>query len=162
MTPYCISMIAGYSQTGELEPIVERDVGAFHPRVLDAGSDITIVGPGYSTLLSRRARDVLAQHGVSAEVVDLRVLNPFEPDAVLESVQKTRRLLVVDGGWRTCGMSAEVIASCVESLSCGTFFCLPGPTTLPDAPAPTSRALEKIYYPDVDSIVARCLRLLSG
>ncbi len=150
-----------YSQTGELAPIVEHDIRAFRPRVLESGSDITIVGCGYSTLLSVRARNVLAQHGVSAEVVDLRVVNPFEPDVVLESVRKTRRLLVVDGGWRTCGMSAEVIASCVEGLSCGTFLSSPARLTLPDAPAPTSRVLEKIYYPDVESVVAKTLQVLS-
>jgi pyruvate dehydrogenase E1 component beta subunit len=94
--------------------------------------------------------------------VDLRVLNPFDSRAVVESVRKTRRLLVIDGGWRSCGMSAEVIASCAESLPPGTLAAAPVRVTLPDAPAPTSRALERFYYPDVDLVVARSRQLVSG
>ena len=150
-----------YSQTAELQPIVEKSLSEFAPQVLSQGTDLTIVGSGYATLLALQARDVLAQVGISAEVVDLRVLNPFKPKAVVESVRKTRRLLVVDGSWRTCGMSAEVIASCVESLPSGTLVAAPIRVTLPDAPAPTSRVLEKAYYPDVDLVVARSRQVLS-
>jgi len=89
---------------------------------------------------------------VSAEVVDLRVLNPFDPTPVVESVRKTGRMLAVDGSWRTCGMSAEIIASVVEHLAPGELRAAPRRITLPDAPAPSSRVLEKIYYPDVDQV----------
>lgn len=150
-----------YSQTAELEPIVERQLSTFAPRVVAEGTDLTIVGSGYATVLATQARDVLAKKGVSAEVVDLRVLNPFDPHVVVESVRKTRRLLVVDGGWRTCGMSAEVIASCVERLPQGALAAAPVRVTLPDAPAPTSRVLEKIYYPDAELVSSRALQIVS-
>lgn len=150
-----------YSQTADLGPVVERQISSYRPKVISPGTDVTIVGSGYSTLLASQARDSLAQRGVSAEVVDLRAVNPFEPAAILESVSRTRRLLVVDGGWRTCGMSAEVIASCAEGLAPGALLAAPVRLTLPQAPAPTSSALEKMYYPDVESVVAASLRLLS-
>ena len=150
-----------YSQTADLDPIRERDLAGFGPEVVADGSDITIVGCGYSTLLAKNAKQQLAASGVSAEVVDLRVLNPFDPSTVLQSVRKTRRLLVVDGSWRTCGMSSEVIACCAESLEPGVLRSPPARITLPDAPAPTSRALERIYYPDVDAVVAKVLHLVS-
>lgn len=150
-----------YSQTAELAPIVERGLTTFAPRVIGEGTDLTIVGSGYATLLALQARDALASNGVSAEVVDLRVLNPFDPTVIVESVRKTRRLLVVDGGWRSCGMSAEVIASCAESMPPGTLLAAPERVTLPDAPAPTSKALEETYYPDVDLVVARSQHVVS-
>jgi pyruvate/2-oxoglutarate/acetoin dehydrogenase E1 component len=142
-----------YSQTDDLGPVMELNLREQGPRRLRAGSDITIVGSSYSTLLANQAASVLARDGVDAEVIDLRVLNPFDPTVVVDSVRKTGRLLVVDGSWRTCGMSAEVIASTFENLSPAEWKSAPVRITLPDAPAPTSRVLEKIYYPDVDRVV---------
>jgi pyruvate dehydrogenase E1 component beta subunit len=68
-------------------------------------------------------------------------------------VKKTGRLLVIDGGWKNCGIAGEVIASVVEKLSLVDLKSSPQRVTLPDAPAPTSRELEKIYYPDLDKII---------
>ncbi len=150
-----------YSQTDDLPDVEEIDLRTVGPRCLAAGTDLSIVASGYSTLLAMNARHQLAAQGVSVEVVDLRVLNPFDPTAVVESVRKTGRVLVVDGGWRTCGMSAEVIASVVERLSPGELRAAPRRITLPDAPAPTSRVLEKIYYPDSDQVVLAAQALLS-
>lgn len=150
-----------YSQTDDLPDVEELDLRSVGPRCLAVGEDISIVSCGYSTLLALKARDQLASQGISAEVVDLRVLNPFDPTAVVESVRKTGRLLVVDGGWRTCGMSSEVLASVVERLSPRELRSPPRRITLPDAPAPTSRVLEKIYYPDIDQVVGAARASLS-
>jgi pyruvate/2-oxoglutarate/acetoin dehydrogenase E1 component len=150
-----------YSQTDDLPDVAELDLRSVGPRCLASGDDISIVACGYSTLLALKARDQLASQGISAEVVDLRVLNPFDPTAVVESVRKTGRLLVVDGGWRTCGMSSEVVASVMERLSSGELRSPPRRITLPDAPAPTSRVLEKIYYPDIDQVVGAARASLS-
>ena len=150
-----------YAQTDDLPDVEEIDLRTIGPRCLAVGTDLSIVATGYSTLLAMKARDQLAAHGVSAEVVDLRVLNPFDPTLVVESVRKTRRLLVVDGGWRTCGMSSEVVASVVEQLAPNDLKASPIRITLPDAPAPTSRVLEKIYYPDADRVVAAALAILT-
>ena len=150
-----------YSQTDDLPEVKEIDLRSVGPQCIAVGVDISLVACGYSTLLALQARDQLASHGISAEVVDLRVLNPFDPTAVVESVRKTGRLLVVDGGWRTCGMSAEVIAAVAERLTPGELRAAPRRITLPDAPAPTSRVLEKIYYPDVDQVVLAGRALLA-
>jgi len=150
-----------YSQTDDLPEVREIDLRAVGPRCLAVGTDLSIVASGYSTLLALKARDELAAQGVSAEVVDLRVLNPFDPTLVVESVRKTGRMLALDGSWRTCGMSAEVIASVVEHLAPGELRAAPRRITLPDAPAPTSRILEKIYYPDVDQVVLAAQALMA-
>lgn len=150
-----------YDQTDVLEPIVELDLAQEGPRVLADGMDITIVGSSFSTHLARQARTELAASGHSAEVIDLRVLNPFRPRVILESVKKTGRLLVVDGGWRTCGMSAEVLASVAEELPPQALRRAPLRVTITDAPAPTSRNLEALYYPDVSRVVSAALSLLN-
>jgi pyruvate dehydrogenase E1 component beta subunit len=87
-----------YSQTDELREIQELDLRSVGPQCLYAGTDISIVASGYSTLLALEAKNKLTTQGVSAEVIDLRVLNPFDPTAIVESVRKTGRLLALDGG----------------------------------------------------------------
>lgn len=150
-----------YAQTDDLEPIVEFDLTEEGPRCLAAGTDVTIVGSSYSTLLAMQARTLLSERGISAEVIDLRILNPFNPDVIVNSVKKTGRLLVVDGGWRTCGMAGEVISSVVETLPLGILKAAPQRITLPDAPAPTSRVLETAYYTTAEQIVSAILKLLA-
>ncbi|HYB95507.1 MAG TPA: transketolase C-terminal domain-containing protein [Vicinamibacterales bacterium] len=150
-----------YEEEAELPPLRELDLRAQRPAVLESGSDITIAAAGFSTALALRAHRLLREQGVAAEVIDLRVLNPFVPDPIVASVQKTRRLLVVDSGTRTAGFAAEVIAAVLERLDPSRLVVAPARVTLPDAPAPTSRVLEKIYYPSPEDVTREALRLLS-
>lgn len=142
-----------YEQIDDLPPVVELDLRKEGPKCLIEGKDLTIVGSGYSSLLAMQARDLLDKSGLSAEVIDLRVLNPFVPDIILKSVRKTGRLLVVDGAWRNCGFAGEVIASVVEQINLSDFKARPKRITLPESPAPTSHILEKIYYPNANQIL---------
>ena len=111
-------------------------------------------------MLALQAQKQLLGEGVSVEVVDLRVLNPLNVDSIIESVKKTGRLLVLDGGWRNCGLAGEVIAAVLERLPLGVLKTLPRRITLPDAPAPTSRVLEKIYYPGAADVLAATKAML--
>jgi len=61
--------------------------------------------------------------------------------------------LAVDGSWRTCGLAGELIALCAEALLLSDWKAIPRRLTLPEAPAPTSRPLEQVYYPTVTSVV---------
>lgn len=144
-----------YEQHDKLGPVMELDLKHVRPRRIAEGSDVTIAGCGYSTQLAMSARRKLEERGVSAEVVDLRVLNPFIPEALIASVSKTRRLVVVDGGWKTAGIAGEAIASVVEALPPQHLLSRPVRVTLPDAPAPTARNLEQVYYPTVDLVVSK-------
>lgn len=150
-----------YEQEDELKPIQEIPLTEFGPQVLTQGDDITLVGSGFSTLLAQQTADQLQTHGYSAEVIDLRILNPFNPRLVVESVNKTGRLLVIDGSWKTCGFSAEVIAAVSEQCPPRVMRSNPARITLPDAPAPTSKKLQDIYYPQTCNIVTKALALLS-
>ena len=102
----------------------------------------------------------LQLQGVFAEVIDLRILNPFSPESIVASVSKTGRLLVLDGGWSPCGMAGEVIASVIERVSPATLKKSPIRVTLPFSPAPTSRVLEKAYYPTGEMILSQVLKLM--
>ena len=148
-----------YESSDLIGPTRELDLAKEGPKVVKIGSDLTIVGSSYSTFLAKQAAKILIKRGVSVEVVDLRVLNPFKSDVIIESVNKTGRLLVVDGGWRHCGFAAEVISTVMESIDFKLLKSSPSRITLPDAPAPTARKLEEIYYPSTDKIVQLALSL---
>ena len=134
-------------------PVVELKLEEEGPRVLRDGGDVTLVGSGYATWLCLQAAERLAADGIGAEVVDLRVLNPFEPGAVIRSVRHTGRLVAVDDGWQTCGMAGEIVAAVAEAVEPTCLKSRPARITLPDAPAPTSRPLEAAYYPTVEDVV---------
>jgi acetoin:2,6-dichlorophenolindophenol oxidoreductase subunit beta len=143
-----------YEDREAATPVRELDLRTEYPVCRRVGSDLTLVGAGYSTRLALEAAERLAVGGLSCDVWDLRVLNPLHVEGVIESVARTGRLCVIDGGWRTCGLAGEVIARATESLSPAKWRASPLRITLPDAPAPTSRVLERLYYPDVAAIVA--------
>lgn len=151
-----------YGQEDELDDVEEKNLAVQGPQVTQAGSDISIVASGYASLLAREAAKKLASTDISVEVIDVRVLNPFDSSLIVQSVEKTGRLLVVDSGWLTCGFSAEVIARVSERLSVDVFKKPPVRLALPDAPAPTSRVLEKAYYTTVNDVVDASRRLISN
>jgi pyruvate dehydrogenase E1 component beta subunit len=150
-----------YDLEDELPPVVELDLCKERPRKLRNGIDLTVVASGYSTRISMDAAEELAREGISVEVIDLRILNPFHPEELVKSVVKTGRLIVVDGGWSPCGMASEVIASVAEHISPIMIKASPVRITLPFAPAPTARNLESVYYPNAASIVKEAKRLCS-
>jgi pyruvate dehydrogenase E1 component beta subunit len=144
-----------YGQTADLGEVPELDLRMVGPQRLMEGSDITLVAASFSTRLCLDAAQQLATRGVHAEVIDLRVINPLDCSLVMDSVQRTGRLLAVDGGWSTCGLAGEVIARAAEALPCQVWRAPPSRITLPDAPAPSAGHLEAVYYPSVDQVVRR-------
>ena len=139
-----------YEQEEEAKPIRIYSLSKEAPKRIHEGTDVTLVGSGYTSLLCKNACEKL-KNTISCDVFDLRILNPMNLQPVFESVKKTGRLLVVDGGWSSCGVASEVIARVVEHLRDVTVLkCAPRRITLKNAPAPTSRYLEQIYYPNVE------------
>jgi pyruvate dehydrogenase E1 component beta subunit len=117
------------------------------------GSDLTIVTYGGSLPKVLEAAEVLAGDGVSAEVVDLRVLRPLDFGAVLGSVRRTHRALIVDEAWRTLSIAGEISARIAEEA----LYELDAPVQRvcsQEVPIPYARQLELAALPDVDGIVA--------
>lgn len=151
-----------YDDRDTLAPPGPVDLKTIRPQVLRAGLDVTLVGAGWTTKLALEAADQLATAGVSAEVVDLRQINPIDHDPVVKSVRKTGRLVAIDGGWSNCGLAAEIVAGATERLQPSDWRTAPRRVTLADAPAPTSRVLEKIYYPSTEKVVVTVQSMIDG
>jgi pyruvate dehydrogenase E1 component beta subunit len=135
------------------------DLASIEPELRREGTDVSLVACGYSVVQALEAASELSDAGISAEVVDLRVLNPMKWDTVVRSVKKTGRLVAIDGGWSSCGVAAEVLAAVVERLHTGELRAAPARVTLTDTPAPTSGPLEKVYYTSVAEITATVRRV---
>ena len=117
------------------------------------GTRATIVAYGASVPKALAAADQLAAEGINAEVVDLRVLRPLDMDTVLASVRKTRRAVIVDEGWRSGSLSAEVVARIMEQV----FYDLDAPVARvcrEEVPIPYPRHLEEAALPQPGKIVA--------
>lgn len=116
-------------------------------RICTAGRDITIVGISNMLVECLRARDLLADVGIDAEVIDPISLTPLDIDTIAESARRTDRLLVVDNAWTSCGASAEIVAAVVERASNGKPLQVRrmgyAPTTCPTTPT-----LEQAFYAD--------------
>ena len=140
-------------QEDDLPPVVELDLTSQRPVISILGNDITIVASGHASLLAREAAQILESENISAEVIDIRILNPLHPEIIIESVKKTKILLVVDSGWLSAGFSAEIVSRVVERLPVDCLCKPPVRVALPDAPAPTSRVLEKAYYTSLTNVV---------
>ncbi|MFA5339986.1 MAG: transketolase C-terminal domain-containing protein [Candidatus Omnitrophota bacterium] len=121
-------------------------------RIIEKGKDVTIISSSYMVLEAMRAGKILKKYGIGAEVLDLRSIRPLDEESIIRSVKKTGRLVVVDGAWRSFGISAEVIALVAEK-GCGMLKSAPRRITFPDTPTPTSPALAKYYYPRAIDIV---------
>ncbi len=124
------------------------------------GKDVTVVATSYMVYEAIKASESLENEGIGAEVIDLRSLKPLDENLLFNSVRKTGRLVVVDGGWKTCGVAAEISARVAEN---DAFKSLKAPiirVTLPDTPAPASSVLEKIYYPRAEKIMTAVREVL--
>lgn len=121
--------------------------------IRQAGSDVSLITYGGSLGKALDATGKLADKGISAEVVDLRTLRPLDADTVLESVIRTRRAVVIDEGWRSGSLSAEISARIME----GAFYELDAPVARvcsAEVPVPYPRHLEDSALPRVPDIVA--------
>jgi len=123
------------------------------------GKDISVIATSFLVGESLKAAAELDRYKIDVEVVDLRTVKPLDVDMILKSVEKTGRAVVVDSGWKTCGLAAEVLAIIAEN----NIRILKSPIrriTLPDIPAPASRTLEKSYFLGPSNIVDAVLKLV--
>lgn len=148
-----------YEQEDDLEPIVEFDLKNQIPKIISEGKDVTILGSGHASFLARNAIEELKNRNIYPEIIDIRVLNPLYIKDILQSVKKTRKLVVVDSGFLSSGFSAELVSKVVENLDTNCLTSPPIRIALPDAPAPTASILEKKYYITNKDIVTKVSEL---
>ena len=135
------------------------DVNLNKANLENKGSDITIVSSSYLLQCSARAVDKLKTQKINADLIDLRSIKPIDYKTISNSVKKTKRLIVVDGGWSVGGISSEIISYIatqdIDLLSA------PKKISLPDLPAPAASSLEKLYYPDSNKIYQTVIEIFS-
>ncbi len=151
-----------YSQKAIIGPAKVLSLADQGPRVLREGCDISLVAASFSVLQCIQAAEKLQALGVSAEVLDLRVISPLQSKPILDSVARTGRLLAVDGGWSTCGLASEIVALAAEGLAPNGWRAAPQRLALTDAPAPSSAPLEANYYLRVDELVNKALAMIGN
>jgi len=146
-----------YNLEGELAD----DAGAVpidRAAVRREGKDASVITYGGSLPKALEAARLLAERGVDVEVLDLRTLRPLDQEAITRTVKKTRRAVVVDEGWRTGGLSGEIMARVME----GAFYDLDAPIARvcsEEVPMPYPKHLEDAALPQPDKIVRAVLEV---
>lgn len=147
-----------YGHTGEVpEAVKPGPIG--RGAILRAGTDISIIAWSVMVGEALLAAEELTQTGISAEVVDLRSIKPWDRELAVASVRRTRRAVVAEAAWATGGFAAEV-ASSIAADAHGQLAAAIQRVALPDCPAPSARTLETAYYPKASTIVAAAHRAL--
>lgn len=124
------------------------------------GADVTLIGTGYTTLVCCEAAAQLAEQGYSAEVVDLLSISPLDEETILESVMKTRKVVIVDEDYPRCSIASDLSALVAEEA----FDYLDAPpkrVTAPHTPVPYSQPLEALYLPNRERVVSAALSVLA-
>lgn len=141
-----------YNMQGSLDyGVTEVDITRAATRRV--GRDVTLVTYGGSLFKTLTAADELEEEGISAEVIDLRVLRPLDTETIVSSVARTRRVVIVDEGWKSGSLSAEIAARIVEDA----FFELDAPirrVCAREVPIPYPAHLEQAALPQAEGIVA--------
>jgi pyruvate/2-oxoglutarate/acetoin dehydrogenase E1 component len=120
---------------------------------------VSLITYGGSLGKTLEAADQLAVDGIEAEVIDLRSLRPLDTETILASVAKTHRAVIVDEGWRMCGIAAEVSAQIME----GAFYSLDAPVARvcgAEVPMPYAKHMEDAALPQPPAIAGAVRELI--
>jgi pyruvate dehydrogenase E1 component beta subunit len=149
-----------YNAEGELDPKVNA-VDLEHARLRRPGRDLTLVTYGNSLPKCLQAAERLAADGIEAEVIDLRMLRPLDMATVLESLRRTRRIVIVDEGWKSGSISAEIAARVAEEA----LYELDAPVgrvCSRELPVPYAAHMEELALPSVGRIVDAVRAIVPG
>ena len=141
-----------YGQSFEVPTDPDLTIPIGKANIVSSGTDVTIVTFSIMVGKALEAASQLAEEGVDAEVIDLRTIRPLDEEAIIESVAKTNRIIVVEEGWPTCGIGSEVAALMMEKA----FDFLDAPLLRvcgEDVPMPYAANLETLALPQVADIV---------
>ena len=124
------------------------------PRKIIEGKDLTIISSGYSTKLAKKAIEEISNvfPNKTVELIDLRIISPLDISIIIESIKKTGSFIVIDGGWKTCGLGSELISSVMEKVDPYFVKNRPVNISLKESPAPSSKTLEEEYFTSIKEI----------
>jgi len=140
-----------YNAEGEVDPGLTA-VDLSHAKVRRAGRDVSLVTYGLGVGHCLQAAEALAQDGIEAEVIDLRMLRPLDMATVVASVARTRRVVIVDEGWQSGGIGAEIAARLAEDA----LYELDAPirrVATREVPVPYAAHLEAAALPSAQRVV---------
>jgi pyruvate dehydrogenase E1 component beta subunit len=140
-----------YNMEGDLTPGLEQ-VDLLHAAIRRPGHDVTLITYGWSLYKCLAAAETLAKEGIEAEVLDLRSLRPLDDETILASVRRTRRAVIVDEGWRSGSLSAEITTRIIEQA----FYDLDAPIArvcTAEVPVPYAKHLEDAALPSPEKVV---------
>jgi acetoin:2,6-dichlorophenolindophenol oxidoreductase subunit beta len=149
-----------YGTSGDVPDDPEFMIPFGHARLSRAGEDVTIVSNGLLLGFCDAVADKLAAEGIGCDVIDLRTTSPLDEEAILDSVEVTGRLVVVDEAPPRCGLAVDIAALVAEKA----FVSLKAPpamVTPPHTPIPFARELESNYLPSADKIEAAVRKTLA-
>jgi pyruvate/2-oxoglutarate/acetoin dehydrogenase E1 component len=149
-----------YNLEGELVPDA-GPVNIDRAAIRRAGQDVSLITYGGMLGKTLAAAEALGTDGIDAEVIDLRTLRPLDTETILESVCRTRRAVIIDEGWRSGSLSAEISARIMEEA----FYELDAPVARvcsAEVPLPYPAHLEQAALPQIDDIVAAARTLAGG
>lgn len=142
------------------DPRIDKPIELGKANVCTPGSDITVVSSGYMSIESLKAVSYLNSKGISAELIDLRTIKPLDMEAILNSVEKTRNLVVVDSSHEVASFGKEIIANTLIKTEV-QLFNRPQIVSLPDVPEPTSHGVIGQYRVSALKIAQSILQTLS-
>ncbi len=148
-----------YAMSGEV-PDGDFLVPFGHARLARAGNDATIVTCGMMVGFSEQAADKLAEEGIGCDVIDLRSTSPLDEEAILDSVEQTGRLIIVDESPPRCSLATD-IAALVSEKAFASLKAPPALVTAPHTPIPFARELESAYLPSPAKIEAAVRKTLA-
>lgn len=128
--------------------------------VLKEGNDVTIIAASYMVKPSMEAAKLLEEKGISCEVVDLRTIKPLDEETVLNSTKKTNRAVIAVAEWDFASVSSHV-AQIIYKEQFKTLKSAIEKVNLPNLPAPASNSLEKVYYPDANSVMEAVMKVMA-
>ncbi|QZD87427.1 alpha-ketoacid dehydrogenase subunit beta [Qipengyuania psychrotolerans] len=146
-----------YNDTAGVHQPIAVDID--HAAIRREGRDISLITYGGSLGKTLAAAEELAGEGVDAEVLDLRVLRPLDEDAILATLAKTRRCVIIDEGWRSGSISAEIMARIVEK-GFWTLDAPPARVCSEEVPIPYAKHLEEAALPSTAKVVAAARAVL--
>lgn len=128
-------------------------------KVMKTGKDITIISFSYMIIECLRVHKILKENNIHSEIINIRSLNPIEMTKILNSAKKTKRVLLVDNGWKNYGIGAEIIASINEQLG-KNFKLICNRIGIVETPIPSTRSLARYSYPNKEMIIRNIEKLL--